>query len=286
MKSEAAGAVAVVVPHSVDKFAADAPLLVVDDVLAGLVDLGARVARATQGAGDRRDRLGRQDLDQGGVAARARAQGETHASSSVVQQSSGACRCRWRADPQATAFAMFEIGMNHAGEIDATESELMRPHVAGHHHGASRCIWNSSPASRRSPTPRRKSSSGWSPAAPWCSTATIRNSRGLQRSAKTLGISAIVSFGADAEPSDARLIDVALHPDRSAVHANILGHRRHLQARHARPPYGDEFAGGAGGGLAGGADLALRRCRCRRSSRRVGMRAGRVLEVGPTARRR
>ena len=34
----------------------------------------------------------------------------------------------------------------------------------------------------------------------------------LERSAKKLGIDRIVSFGADAK-SDARLIDVALHPD-------------------------------------------------------------------------
>src|ERR1700680_2071201 len=45
----------------------------------------------------------------------------------------------------------------------------------------------------------------------------------LQRRAKKLGISRIVSFGSD-EKADARLLDVSLHAACSAVHANILGH--------------------------------------------------------------
>ena len=45
----------------------------------------------------------------------------------------------------------------------------------------------------------------------------------LQRRAKKLGISRIVSFGAH-KKSDARLIDVSLHAACSAVHANILRH--------------------------------------------------------------
>jgi UDP-N-acetylmuramoyl-tripeptide--D-alanyl-D-alanine ligase len=45
----------------------------------------------------------------------------------------------------------------------------------------------------------------------------------LQGRAKKLGISRIVSFGAD-KKSEARLIDVSLHSACSAVHANVLGH--------------------------------------------------------------
>jgi UDP-N-acetylmuramoyl-tripeptide--D-alanyl-D-alanine ligase len=45
----------------------------------------------------------------------------------------------------------------------------------------------------------------------------------LRRRAEQLGVSRIVSFGADAK-ADARLIDVSLHPACSAVHADILGH--------------------------------------------------------------
>ena len=45
----------------------------------------------------------------------------------------------------------------------------------------------------------------------------------LQGRAKELGISRIVSFGAD-KKSDARLLEVSLHATCSAVHANIFGH--------------------------------------------------------------
>ena len=40
----------------------------------------------------------------------------------------GACRCRWRAARRAR-YAVFEIGMNHAGEITPL-TRLVRPHVA------------------------------------------------------------------------------------------------------------------------------------------------------------
>ena len=112
-----------------DQFAADAPLLVVDDVLDGLRDL-ARAARARlDGPGDRGHRLGRQDLDQGSAARGAcRAQGETHASVASFNNHWGVplslARC-----PASARFAVFEIGMNHAGEIEPLV-ELVRPHVA------------------------------------------------------------------------------------------------------------------------------------------------------------
>ena len=51
----------------------------------------------------------------------------------------------------------------------------------------------------------------------------MRNSRGCSARAQKLGISRIVSFGAD-EKSDARLLDLSLHATCSAVHADILGH--------------------------------------------------------------
>ena len=44
----------------------------------------------------------------------------------------------------------------------------------------------------------------------------------LRARASELGISRIVSFGAD-EASDARLLDLSLHATCSAVHADILG---------------------------------------------------------------
>ena len=86
---KAGAALAVVEAAQRDKFAADAPLLVVDDVLAGLVDLAHAARARLDGAGDRGDRLGRQDLDQGGAAARARRAGRDPCLGRVLQQSLG-----------------------------------------------------------------------------------------------------------------------------------------------------------------------------------------------------
>ena len=74
--------------------------------------------------------------------------------------------------------------------------------------------------------------------------------------ARKLGISRIVSFGADAK-SDARLLDVSLHAACSAVHANILGHdvtyKLGMPGRHMAM---NSLAVLAAASLAG-ADLAL-----------------------------
>src|SRR5204863_5251270 len=47
--------------------------------------------------------------------------------------------------------------------------------------------------------------------------------RRLKKGAKAAGIGRIVSFGENAQ-ADARLLDLSLHPNCSAVHANILDH--------------------------------------------------------------
>ena len=70
--------------------------------------------------------------------------------------------------------------------------------------------------------PRRKSSRALSPAAPRCSTCDNSQFARLKREREEGSVSRIVSFGAD-EKADARLIDVALHPTCSAIHADILG---------------------------------------------------------------
>ena len=107
------------------------------------------------------------------------------------------------------AFAIFEIGMNHAGEIE-TLVKMVRPQVAVDHHRWSRCIWNSLPASRRLPTPRRKFLNGLEPGGAVVLNRDNSQFARLQQRANKLGISRIVSFGADKQ-SDARLLDVSLH---------------------------------------------------------------------------
>ena len=125
---KAGAALAVVEAAQRDKFASDAPLLVVDDVLAGLVDL-ARAARA---------RLDAQVIAVTGSVGKTStkealrrvlgAQGPTHASAASFNNHWGVplslARC-----PATVRFAIFEIGMNHAGEIEPLV-RLVRPQIA------------------------------------------------------------------------------------------------------------------------------------------------------------
>jgi UDP-N-acetylmuramoyl-tripeptide--D-alanyl-D-alanine ligase len=217
---KAGAALAVVEAAQRDKFAADAPLLVVDDVLAGLVDL-AHAARArldapviavtgSVGKTSTKEAL-RRVLG---------AQGETHASAASFNNHWGVplslARC-----PASVRFAVFEIGMNHANEIDPLV-RMVRPHVA--------IITTVEPvhlefftgieaiADAKAEIFEGVESGG----------AVVLNRDNsqfarLRRRAKKLGISRIVAFGAD-KKADARLLDVSLHAACSAVHADILGH--------------------------------------------------------------
>src|SRR4029077_9172674 len=100
----------------------------------------------------------------------------------------------------------------------------------------------------------------------------------LERRAKQLGISRIVTFGAD-EKSDARLIDVALHAACSAVHANILGHdvtyKVGMPGRHMAM---NSLAVLAAASLAG-ADLALASLALSHIEPAAGRGVRRVLEM-------
>src|SRR3978361_2457283 len=124
----AGAALAVVEAAQRQKFPDDAPWLVVDDVLAGLVDLahasrmrlGARIIAVTGSVGKTSTKEAlRRVLS---------AQGETHASAASFNNHWGVplslARC-----PAATRFAIFEIGMNHAGEIEPLV-KMVRPHIA------------------------------------------------------------------------------------------------------------------------------------------------------------
>jgi UDP-N-acetylmuramoyl-tripeptide--D-alanyl-D-alanine ligase len=100
----------------------------------------------------------------------------------------------------------------------------------------------------------------------------------LQRRAKKLGISRIVSFGAHTK-SEARLLDVSLHSDCSAVHARILGHdvtyKLGMPGRHMAM---NSLAVLAAASLAG-ADLALAALSLSQIEPATGRGARRALEV-------
>ena len=216
----AGAALAVVEKGKREQFASDAPLLMVDDVLGALVEL-AHAARA---------RLQGQVIAVTGSVGKTStkealrlvlsAQGQTHASAASFNNHWGVplslARC-----PETARFAVFEIGMNHAGEIQPLV-KMVQPHVA--------IITTVEPvhleffagieaiADAKAEIFEGVVQGG----------AVVLNRDNpqfarLARRAKELGIQRIVSFGADAK-SDARLIDVSLHAACSAVHADILGH--------------------------------------------------------------
>jgi len=217
---KAGAALAVVATAQRHRFPDDAPLLVVDDVLGGLVAL-ARAARA---------RLDAQVIAVTGSVGKTStkealrrvlaAQGETHASAASFNNHWGVplslARC-----PATVRFAIFEIGMNHAGEIEPLV-KMVRPQVA--------IITTVEPVHleffagiEAIADAKAEILEGVEPGGAVVLNRDNSQFARLRARAKQLGISRIVSFGAD-EKSDARLLDVALHAACSAVHANILGH--------------------------------------------------------------
>lgn len=250
---KAGAALAVVAATQRAKFPSDAPLLVVDDVLAGLVDL-ARAARA---------RLHAQVIAVTGSVGKTStkealrrvlgSQGETHASAASFNNHWGVplslARC-----PATVRFAIFEIGMNHPGEIEPLV-KMVRPHVA--------IITTVEPVHleffagiEAIADAKAEIFAGVEPGGAVVLNRDNSQFARLQRRARKLGIARIVSFGAD-EQSDARLIDVALHAASSAVHANILGdevtYKLGMPGRHMAM---NSLAVLAAASLAG-ADLAL-----------------------------
>ena len=122
------GAAAAIVTHRPDDVPADAPLLLVDDTQTALEDLG-RCARRRTGAqvvaitGS----VGKTGTKEGLAHALA-AFGQTHATTGNLNNQWGVPLSLARM-PQATQYGVFELGMNHAGELTPL-SKLVRPDVA------------------------------------------------------------------------------------------------------------------------------------------------------------
>jgi UDP-N-acetylmuramoyl-tripeptide--D-alanyl-D-alanine ligase len=273
---KAGAALAVVEAAQREKFPADAPLLVVDDVLASLV----RLAHAS------RARLSAQVVAVTGSVGKTStkealrrvlsAQGETHASAASFNNHWGVplslARC-----PATSRFAIFEIGMNHPGEITPLV-RMVRPHVA--------VITTVEPVHLEFFTgieaiadAKAEIFEGLEPGGAVVLNRDNPQFARLQRRAKKLGISHVVSFGAN-KKSEARLIDVSLHAACSAVHARILGHdvtyKLGMPGRHMAM---NSLAVLAAASLAG-ADLALAGLALSQAKPAAGRGVRHVLEVG------
>lgn len=124
----AAGAAAALVTHVPDGVAADAPLLLVDDTLVALRALGA-AARARCGAKiigvtGSVGKTGTKEM----LAAAFAALGQTHASRASYNNHWGV-PLTLAAMHAGTDTGIFEMGMNHSGEITPL-TRLVRPHIA------------------------------------------------------------------------------------------------------------------------------------------------------------
>ncbi len=215
----AGAALAVVASAQAEKFASDARLLVVEDVLDGLRDL-ARAARA---------RLQGQVIAVTGSVGKTStkealrhvlsAQGLTHASVASFNNHWGVplslARC-----PRDVRFAVFEIGMNHPGEIEPLV-RMVRPHFA--------IVTTVEPVHleffsgiEAIADAKAEIFAGVEPGGAVVLNRDNSQFSRLAERARDRGISRIVSFGAD-EKADARLLEAALHATCSAVHASILG---------------------------------------------------------------
>lgn len=124
----AKGAAAAMVTHVPEGVAGDAPLLLVDDTMDALMALGraarartdARVIAVTGSVG----KTSTKEM----LRAMLGAEGRTHAAIRSFNNHWGVPLTLARM-PEATEFAIIEIGMNHAGEITPL-TRLARPHVA------------------------------------------------------------------------------------------------------------------------------------------------------------
>jgi UDP-N-acetylmuramoyl-tripeptide--D-alanyl-D-alanine ligase len=245
-------ALAVIAAEKRDAFAKDAPLLAVPDVLEGLRDL-ARAARARSqakviGVTGSVGKTGTKEA----LRLALTPSGATHASVASYNNHWGVplslARC-----PADARFAVFEIGMNHAGEIEPL-SRLVEPHVAIvttiapvhlEYLGSLETIADAKAEIFR----------GLVPGGAAVTNRDIPQFQRLARKAKSAR-ARVVSFGEHAK-ADARLLKSSLRADCSTVQARILGaditYKLGAPGRHV---VANSLAVLAAASLAG-ADLAL-----------------------------
>jgi len=215
----AKAALAVVAADRRAQFAADAPLLIVPDVLAALRNLAvaarARLPGKVIGVTGSVGKTGTKEALRLALSK----DGETHASVASYNNHWGVplslARC-----PSSAHYAIFEMGMNHQGEI-APLSRLVRPQVA--------IITTIAPVHleflgslANIADAKAEIFLGVPPDGAAVINRDIGQFAQLKARAEQAGITRVISFGEHAE-ADARLIKCALHARCSTVEAEIFG---------------------------------------------------------------
>jgi UDP-N-acetylmuramoyl-tripeptide--D-alanyl-D-alanine ligase len=210
---------AVVAADRLAGFPKDAPLLVVPDVLAALRALAAAArGRAQAKVIGITGSVGKTSTKEALRLALSK-DGETHASVASYNNHWGVplslARC-----PASAHYAVLEMGMNHAGEIEPL-SRLTRPHVA--------VITAIAPVHleffgslAKIADAKAEIFLGLEPGGAAVLNRDNSQFTHLKRRAKEADVARVVSFG-EHEKADARLIKCALHANCSTVQANILG---------------------------------------------------------------
>jgi UDP-N-acetylmuramoyl-tripeptide--D-alanyl-D-alanine ligase len=214
-----AGAVAAVVSRHPRELAADAPLVEVADTQVALEALG-RAARARTSAAivAVTGSVGKTGTKEALRRAFER-QGRTTASAGSLNNQWGVPLSLARM-PRDTAFGVFELGMNHAGEI-ATLSPMVQPDVAvittiePVHLGFFASVEAIADA-------KAEIFDGMGPRGAAILNRDNAHFARLAAAAGARGIVRIIGFGAHAE-AQVRLIDCHLHATASAVTASVMG---------------------------------------------------------------
>jgi len=214
-------AVALVARDRVDAFPADAPLLVVEDVLAALQATG-RAARARSNAGILAvtGSVGKTTTKEA-LRVALSADGLTHASAASYNNHWGVPLSLARL-PAAARYGVFEIGMNHPGEITPLV-QMVRPHVA--------IITTVEPVHiaqfesiEQIADAKAEIFDGLEPGGTVVLNHDNPQFARLAAAARAKGVARIVAFGTD-EAADVRLVDVSLQADCSVMVADVLGTR-------------------------------------------------------------
>jgi UDP-N-acetylmuramoyl-tripeptide--D-alanyl-D-alanine ligase len=218
---QAGGGLAVVAAAQRADMPANAPLLVVPDVLQGLVDLAkasrtrsqAQVIAVTGSVG--------KTSTKEALRIALRRNGDTHASTASFNNHWGVPLSLARL-PESAKYAVFEIGMNHAGEITPL-TRLVRPHVA--------IITTVAPVHLEFfgsvdaiADAKAEIFLGLEPDGAAVINRDNAQFARLKQRAEEAGVKRIAAFG-EHKSADARLIKLALQSESSTIEADILGQR-------------------------------------------------------------